>query len=384
MAITLLGLSGCSTSFSDDLDPAQTPTPPVIVESDPDIVTDEEYQATLDRIKANDELEKQLQKNNRTEEQSGDLASDDDETTDPSEDSSGNSPTANRQAADPVALAAYSEISSLDDLSTEAPTDAVVVSPNVSDKLRLRTLDALSAAFSKWDEIVAAPSNYKVFLFTASDASWIEEQMVGYRIGRAGYSTWTDYTNGACSKHAAGASSPEAFVFCFPKESNTYVGNIEAAVTHEYFHSVQRMLDGGGNKSPAWIDEGTADFVEIVLKGGPTAKVQFCGKQGSDHFQNTYGHFRISQLANTWTIDDLTEIYAQLDLNTGNLGHLQVYCMGSLAAQLLIGSYGFDAVIGYYKKVGQGTTWTKAFHNQFGLPVNEFYQDLHAYLKLIY
>lgn len=384
MAVTLLVLSGCSTSFSDDPDPTQTPTSPVIVESELDSLTDDEYQATLDRIKANDELEKQLQENNRTEEKPGDEAGDGNDTSDSADGSSGNSSPGSGQATDPVALAAYSEISRLNDLSTKAPTDAVVVSPNVSDKLRLKTLNALSAAFSKWDEVLEVPSNYKVFIFTASDSSWIEEQMVGYRIGRAGYSTWTDYTNNVCSKYGGGASSPEAFVFCFPEESTTYVGNIEALVTHEYFHSVQRTLDGGGNKSPAWMDEGTADFVEIDVKGDAMAKVQYCGTQGSDHFQNTYGHYRISQLANTWTIDDLTEVYDQLDLNTGNLGHLQVYCMGSLAAQLLIGSFGFDAVIGYYKQVGQGMTWTKAFQNQFGLPVNDFYQDLHEYLKFIY
>ena len=100
MAITLLVLSGCSTSSSDDPDPTQTPTPPVIVESESDSLTDEEYQATLDRIKANDELEKQLQENNRTEEKSGDEAGDGNDTSDTADGSSENSSPGSGQTVD--------------------------------------------------------------------------------------------------------------------------------------------------------------------------------------------------------------------------------------------------------------------------------------------
>ena len=100
MAITLLVLSGCSTSSSDDPDPTQTPTSPVIVESESDSLTDDEYQATLDRIKANDELEKQLQENNRTEEKSGDEAGDGNDTSDTADGSSGNSSPGSGQTVD--------------------------------------------------------------------------------------------------------------------------------------------------------------------------------------------------------------------------------------------------------------------------------------------
>ena len=100
MAITLLVLSGCSTSSSDDPDPTQTPTSPVIVESDSDSLTDDEYQATLDRIKANDELEKQLQENNRTEEKSGDEAGDGNDTSDKADGSSGTPSPGSGQTVD--------------------------------------------------------------------------------------------------------------------------------------------------------------------------------------------------------------------------------------------------------------------------------------------
>lgn len=144
---------------------------------------------------------------------------------------------------------------------------------------------------------------------------------------------------------------------------------VSRVMAHEYMHHVQRELSSdkagsSGNRSrskmgPAWMVEGSAELAEYrwsVKRGGVSAKpVSILQKQARKSTKSLGGMHR-----------------------HGSVDGGRQYRVAFLAVYLLAERYGEDAVIEYWRLLGQGKSWEASFRKVFGQSIGGYTQTFES------
>lgn len=132
---------------------------------------------------------------------------------------------------------------------------------------------------------------------------------------------------------------------------------IRALGAHEYFHIVQIKLAKINygqfyNQIPAWFIEGSAEFVGY-LSASPA------------------GSLYISQRPQMFSGQKITSV----DLNNyyKNDQSSYPYDIGRSAIEYLVASNGFQPIMNILKSVGEGSSFEKAFANEYKISLKDFY-----------
>ena len=127
---------------------------------------------------------------------------------------------------------------------------------------------------------------------------------------------------------------------------------------HELFHVFQHKLEQGIGR-PAWISEGTAEFLAFkALDAGGVL---------------SYDTKRNSDRGLAWRARQVDKPLEEMETKQGYEGVRHKYPFFLLAAELLAHHAGESALINYFASLQPRTTWQEAFETTFEMPVKEFY-----------
>lgn len=137
---------------------------------------------------------------------------------------------------------------------------------------------------------------------------------------------------------------------------------VSSIMAHEYMHHVQRELANdkvstGANRSqakrgPAWMTEGTAELVEARWRRAKLGK----GKSFAELQKAAHDHPKTLGGMHGW----------------GSVKDVHQYRVAHFAAHLLAERYGDQAIMNYWRYIGQGQSWDGAFRAAFGESLSAF------------
>lgn len=143
-------------------------------------------------------------------------------------------------------------------------------------------------------------------------------------------------------------------------------------ITHELFHITQREL-GAYNRPPvAWINEGSAHYIAAVMLG--------------ENKIYDYQNIRARHIPEAVKVK---EPLSQLESNetfytAGNPATADEFSLAFLAVEFAargLPGRGVDALVDFWKKVGQGSKFPEAFEQAFGKKLTQFYTEFELYRK---
>lgn len=154
-------------------------------------------------------------------------------------------------------------------------------------------------------------------------------------------------------------------------EKKVYL-TVSSIMVHEYMHHVQRELSnekhspnrsssGRSKRGPAWMVEGTAEIIEYRWRIAKTGKrlsitaLQKEARSSQKSLRAMHGH--------------------------GTVKDARQYQIALFAAYLLEERFGVEAVFNYWRYIGQGRSWDRAFEAAFGMKMST-YQDLFQTLRV--
>jgi hypothetical protein len=147
-------------------------------------------------------------------------------------------------------------------------------------------------------------------------------------------------------------------------------------VAHELFHVLQNGLLGSANTfprdqetvppgGPTWLREGSAELAgyTAIAEAGLGDLAQFRRDRISD-----------MKLGSPGVALESVATQGGAGRNGG-----APYSTGYVAVDYLVQQRGFDAIVDFYRQVGQGKTWQAAFESAFGRSIDAFYNEFATY-----
>ena len=131
---------------------------------------------------------------------------------------------------------------------------------------------------------------------------------------------------------------------------------LDAIIAHEYFHVLQHFLrpwEEWGPLEPVWLTEGTAEYFAARYAFNAERYDQFVAYQRG--------------VARQYPFEATTsDLYAP-------------YVLGFLALDWLMADASDDAHIEYFRRTHELGFWREAFHEAFGMTIDDFYPAFEAY-----
>ncbi|UWQ29759.1 hypothetical protein [Leisingera sp. M523] len=155
------------------------------------------------------------------------------------------------------------------------------------------------------------------------------------------------------------------------KSSYRWLGPV---IAHEYVHLWQAEVSGEyglrkwhpavwGKEGVLWLDEGVAELVR-------------------EKFLDAYGYAKPERMeVLRWKARASGSRLRDLREERKNLSYV-AYDLAHFAARVLAVRHGEDVVFGYWRKQGEGLSWRRAFEESFGLPVEQFEDEIGEMLGL--
>lgn len=369
--ISVLVLSGCS-SPQESLGIA----PESVVEDSDTRPSSAIDQETIDRIKAEEDLQKELDSRvESTEQQPQPNTS---ETTAPAPEETLAGSLDNIEIS--IASKAFGEVSRFLDGSYTGPVNLNIYE-GVSASEAREIEGYLQKAISSWDETYGVIEDFNLVVFNRDGMSWADSIRV---------------ENG--DSVPSGTLVKDNCNFVFILHSTVYLclregipsSILESIVPHEYFHSLQYSLGIDHTNLPLWIAEGSASYVGDVHMFSTPGSLKSKFRNGHhDSMYRKLGSYNINGLKSSTDIESFRAAFVAMEVYTDQhamqvIVDYPVYTLGSVAFELLIGTHGIQEFLNFLEVVGSGTYWKNAFNDHFGVTTTEFYEDVLEYIVTDY
>ena len=188
------------------------------------------------------------------------------------------------------------------------------------------------------------------------------------------YKTWCDETI-----PSAGIVVGDLILICINPSINN-ISRIEAglveAVAHEFFHVAQIEITGFSvflspgtsllqSAGPAWLLEGSAVvFAKNNIEVLPLLTLQ---QSLANQRKNT-----------SYDFNGDYSVFEKYDYFGGHYDHF--YSVSERMVNYLILQYGQENVFQFYTFIGNRADWKVAFHEAFGLSIDDFYKEINTFL----
>ena len=294
-----------------------------------------------------------------------------------------------KKERDRIAKRAYANSKVLLDDSHKLAADSLVFGAGLSKANKKLFTKRLAQAMSMWDQDYGVIENYRAYIFTSTDLAWANEQAAisGDRVPFGSWEAWQAKLNPGSGCVGAFAQA-NRFYMCTSRDPD--FGFQAVTVAHEYFHSIQSVIGLRHDNVPVWVTEGSAQYLGFVsTAGGFLAMRDGARNSGSPYFFDKFGLNRFEDYIKLATLQDIQLLYGALEVGptAASMAPMEAYNgynFGALAVEFLIGKYGYQTFMSFLEDIGSGTPWTQAFQERFKISKDQFYQDLHPYLQMIY
>lgn len=198
-------------------------------------------------------------------------------------------------------------------------------------------------------------------LFAGNDANWLAKNYVKFRkFGSVSQKTK------AFEAWISGEAVYRGIFLNLGSKNYKNPKSLRGGIVHELFHVFQYELTGPKSKrccnperlpvvGPTWLMEGAASYFHASVEP-----------------RNFRGYFSYGRKKKS----DIKSVgLAGLETFKGMNAYKDGYPITAYAVSKLVEDVGEDALIAFYKKVGQGTGWKQAFWDSFGVTPEQFYQS---------
>ena len=287
--------------------------------------------------------------------------------------------------------AAYAEYNQGVVLAKPFSTNLVVaVGPSASKAQAAAEVKSLNKAITFWSDIFQ-PAKVFAFYVAEGDVDWVDDALCkqanycGTRYGK-----WSDQikrgiAQDACTSGQAILSDDNApiFIQCIGKHS-TDPQNKQTS-PHEYTHNVQQLASNI-DTSPRWLSEGSAvlfgAYVALHKSAAIPAQLDYFLNYDKRSFLTMQDICDVS----SQSIAELAKCFSSSDLMRNPLPREKLpmlnsisFYPGAVATQALVAVYGLQQ----FKKFTvdlKTVEFAKAFSDNFGLSVEDFYTKIGSYL----
>ncbi|MEL7100517.1 MAG: hypothetical protein AAGM84_16955 [Pseudomonadota bacterium] len=225
----------------------------------------------------------------------------------------------------------------------------------------LREMYAQGVQFFQEQYDAEVPGGFALIAATGPEALRAQIARAGFRVGRN-----MDDARTCPARRVGGVASREFVALCW-NTGPVVSDQARATMVHELMHQVQYSLardrparrDGDGwLLGPAWMLEGSAEWVEEVFRNG----------RASDGARL----FRLQEPARR-NQTPLADLHAHGTMTSG-----RTYGVARFAAYLLAERVGDDALFAYWAALGRVEDREAAFAEAFGLSLADFERDFAA------
>lgn len=141
-------------------------------------------------------------------------------------------------------------------------------------------------------------------------------------------------------------------------------------IAHEYMHVIQGALRETADRrgTPLWLSEGSAEYFGVLA---------YCRKTGASYDTIRNNYIR--------EVSGFTESLVALE-SGGRFSQTAAdsYPLAMLAFEFLIKDKGWKGLTDYYRAIGRGEDWQRAFTQSFGTPYESFAGAFEGYRRNSY
>lgn len=369
--ISVLVLSGCS-SPQESLGIA----PESVIEDSSTRPSSTIDQDAIDRIKAEEELQKEL--DSRVIEATETNAPLPTITASSPEESSSSQVPAETKTS--IATLAFNEIAILLDGSYRESVNLNIYEGVPSSEAESIT-GYLQKSISTWDEMYGVIEEFNLVIFNKDGMAWADSIRVENGDMVPSGTLVNDGCNFVYILHAT-------VYLCLRDGLSSDI--LESIVPHEYFHSIQYSLGIDHTNFPLWIAEGSAGYVGDAHMYSSVGSLK--GKVKNGNHQNLYsklGSYNVAGLKNSADLETFKSVFTAMEIYTDQRAKqvvvdYPVYVLGGIAFELLIGTHGLQEYLSFVEDVGSGTYWKTSFNNHFQVSPDQFYEDVLEYIVTDY
>ena len=189
-----------------------------------------------------------------------------------------------------------------------------------------------------------------------------------------------DYERYECGALASQGGGFFTMILCLGRENPDAL----KITPHEFTHWYQGQFGELTEVGPLWFIEGSAEFYGIAIGMQGEAKAvpyRFYLYQG--HAAGYAYHTGSENLLRT--LRDITKSEF-VDLMRANEDKFRgdpqySYLVGGMATEALVSVFGHERVVKYMKSFADTANWRQSFEEVFGLSVVTFYEHLHGYVQ---
>ena len=251
---------------------------------------------------------------------------------------------------------------------------------HIADDVDSRVADDVRLGVSTGDAFfrrIGAPDTWRYDYWADSDANALAALWPTLGTGNNAYTAHLVFVT-------LGATAVADHDQVLHRTEGPYVGPAHgpsAIPIHELFHTVQNALLGPYQSTgapvdeikpggPAWLREGTADYMgaDALIDAGLFPGVSsISALHAGKAYTATHAYASIP-------LDAVATQASLLQSPTSSA----VYPLGWLATEVLIADTSPEAILEFYRRVGQGTPWPTAFQDVFGRTIDAFYAEFAA------
>ena len=263
-----------------------------------------------------------------------------------------------------------------------------LVAPNAPISHVTNVKNALTPGVTFWSFQLPSDQASTLFILTGEDLDWFFEEMTALGLNGS-FEAETeeklrDGTRGlgvAYNRPALDGSKVVAFINFSVFESFITPGlaSRNAAIqvaAHEWTHLVQGVLSENVFNSPCWWTEGSAEFFSTI----PSLREQV--QNYDDYLTVRIGHVKANlddrSVARTRQITDWVDWLKISECSKSSYG------AGYLAAEYLVGQYGFTAAVEIMKLIGPEMSWEAAIEQVYGTPYFDLLTEIAKHLKYVF
>lgn len=287
-----------------------------------------------------------------------------------------------------TALAAYEQIHKiLDALPSSSFKPNIQTAPGVLASRVSEQEKGLNAAIKLWAPYFT-PAKYDVMYLgsNVNDREWLKNALTALG-SPSSYSIAEQIMNGQPENFCTWGNSfnNQTFAQCL---GEGYAAVDRQNSPHEFSHSLQQQYHTVGEAFPCWIVEGWASYYGGVLGYATPEDYIATSKMRYRNFlagwDDNHGgkHGVVDKMFAMGTEDDFIKIMKEVELPHG-IACMPIgagaYMFGGLGTEILVATYGHDAVTKWIIDTGTERDWKATFKKSFGMDVDSFYKVLYPY-----